>query len=270
MQKFFFAVMTCVELAGCAERVTPESLCSGDETKRLIKEIVRENWLRAADQAAISQTIVDQAVQLELAAPTKFDREIKRAECTARLSVPASISIDKMPDPILAALATQAVGNDFIGEGSSRRFAFMVSYAAQVVGDNLQVNLHGTAGSRVELAGVLLRAIASPTPVALTAATSVAPTAASPDATVKNEADGPPGGKYSDGAVTITVNRNAGSHGRDEYVSSVCANESFPFNSSVLETSGVAPYEVTEAPDGLSLTIAGSNRCMPAGTYQRL
>jgi hypothetical protein len=279
MLKLCVVVLSCAALAGCAERVTPESLCGGDATKGIIKSIIRENWLSAEDQAKVPVALFNESVSIELAAPSKFDADLKRAECSAKLTVAAWAAPDLQENQAmriaLTAMSQGLAGNDFVGEGAKRRYGFTTTYVAQLVDTNLQVNLSGVPSARVDVVTALLRgmAIASapaasapPTTVAETPVEPAAPTGA--ETPKSRPADDPLEGTYTNGTITIT--RSFGARGRDEFTSSACPDLVLLAKSPEAKSgeAEMAPYEVKAEGDG-SFTITGSNRCMPAGTYSR-
>lgn len=268
MNKLFVAACSCAALAGCAERVTPEALCGGDETKGLIKSIVHENWLSADDRASVPRSVFDSAVHVELAAPSKFDAELNRAECAANLSVLAATA---------AGAALDLNGGDLTGEGEQRRYVFRASYVAQEVEGRLLVQLEGAPSFKVQVMTALLRGAAATSPPAAAPSRSAGPEAAADqpaplgaDASRPGRNDDTWEGVFSNG--TVTIERSFGSRGRDEFTSSACPNFSLPERALTVKPGEpeMAPYEVQSALDGSSLTITGSNQCMPAGTYARV
>jgi hypothetical protein len=274
MIKLCTAGFMCIALVGCAERTTPEMLCGGESTKELVKSIVRENWLSADDQASVPPSVFESSMRVEMAAPSKFDAELKRAECSANLSVSAATAPGAALDATMAALDLS--GSDFTGAGEQRRYSFNVSYVAQDVEGRLLVQLEGASSFKVRVMTALLRSSAAASPAAT--ASSPAETAVAVDhpAPVGVEASEPSRnygtweGVFSNG--TVTIERSSGARGRDEFTSSACPNFSLPERSLTAKPGEpeMAPYEVQSALDGSSLTITGSNQCMPAGTYARV
>ena len=150
-----FGAVIFLFIAGCAKE-PPK--CNSPEAIELVKDIFRTRLL-PIDYKGLSKELFDAKTSIELAAPNRYDKEIRKLECGATFVVDASAGVDQQGratltnSSMLETLGFTSKIYQVSKEIENGRFAFEVSYSNQIVDDHNLVAVSGVDSYRAFLTG---------------------------------------------------------------------------------------------------------------------
>lgn len=156
-------ILASIVLVGCSQE--PPN-CGDAKTVTLVKQIFREQLL-PEKWKAVSTATFDKGVRLDLPVPNKYEKEIKKFSCEARMSVDATAGLDKETLSAFAVLGlVDDTGNLKATSASNgeRRYNFTVNYTSQEVDGQHIVGISGVAQAQAALTGALLMQLQNPSP----------------------------------------------------------------------------------------------------------
>lgn len=164
-----FPLMVAVTiLSGCSQE--PPG-CGDPNTVALLKQIMREQLL-PEKWKAVSAATFDKGTRVELPVPSKFEKEIKKFSCEARMSVDASAGLD--PETMLAfAMIVGLTDNQtdlkaVTVKDGEKRYNYTIKYTSQNVDDQHIVRIDGVTELQAALTGAFLMQIQVPPPQPVT------------------------------------------------------------------------------------------------------
>lgn len=151
----FTVFLLAVSVIGCAKE-PPK--CNDPKTVSLVQKIFL-NQLLPAEYKSIAAELFNSKTKIELAAPTKYDKDIKKLECSGIFVIDASAGVDQrgrdtLTNPrLLRELGYSSQVKNVSSEINGGRFAFNMSYYSQDVDGQHMVAIQGVDSFRAFLVG---------------------------------------------------------------------------------------------------------------------